>query len=172
MTRRAWWSLLGLVVLLSPADALAQADGTELASPLASPQASTDPSPTDLWGALDEEDVGLVNPRVHGGFDDGWLYTGMGLTIATYLLGTLHAISAFRPCPAMYRCNDWAAGFAFVPVANWAVGFRGGTDIGGVTFITGGVTAGLQLFSIVVMLVGALHHHPNLLPDGLGFTFD
>lgn len=119
-----------------------------------------------------------LNPEVHGGFDDAFVYTGITLlTLGSGIGIALHADYSVDPCVSFGAdpsagCNDWVRPTAFMPLFRTLLGLRGGGDVGAIAFITGGATSGLELIGLVFLLIGVLHHHPSLTPEGVRVAFD
>ncbi len=192
MTARGITALvLGLAALMSHAPASAQ-EASEVEAPGAEELGIPDPpagydasTPRDCVGPSCAEaasveknrwpearlggPIGVRNPTRGSHMDRGLVMAGAIVASSAYVSGVAFTIPfiLLGGCWGPFGCNRDLAGLSALPLATWAGGFAG-TSSAFIAYITGGIFSVVEAIGVIMLLVGAMHHHPTLVPGSAG----
>jgi hypothetical protein len=150
----------------SSEDAILDASPAEIVLPAPPPGGLPTSYRTLDWASEPGGPEGILNPVLITHPDYGLMLAGGIVATISYVLGSSISIllGAIGGCSGwVARCEPGLAALGLLPLAEWSAGFSGaGASVW--SFIVGGVFAPIELVGLVMLLAGAMHHHPQLVP--------
>jgi hypothetical protein len=110
---------------------------------------------------------GILDPVLVTHPDYGLMVAGGIMATIAYVLGSSLSMffGAVVGCWAP-DCEPALGALGLIPLGEWSAGFSG-SFVGSIAFISGGVLAAIELAGLMILLAGATHHHPELVPREL-----